>query len=160
MDPNTIAMVNVNKDENFLGMIVKKNGTMNRIVEGYQTASDVFVVVEQPAEPQGGMTSFYEYIAENLKYPDEAKSAGIQGKVYVQMVIDTDGSVTEVEVLKGIGYGCDEEARRVIAESPNWTPGVQRGKKVKQRVIVPIAFALGNGASSSSVIELQPGGWT
>ena len=67
----------------------------------------------------------------------------IEGKVYVQFVVDKDGTLTDVKALKGIGAGCDEEAVRVIQEAPKWKPGKQRGRPVKVRMVLPIIFKLG-----------------
>ncbi len=108
-----------------------------------ETADEVFLVVEDPALPPGGYPAFYEYISKNLKYPAQARRMGIEGKVFVQFVVDKDGSLTEVQAVKGIGAGCDEEAVRVIKGAPKWSPPKQRGKPVKQRIIVPIVFQLG-----------------
>jgi protein TonB len=68
---------------------------------------------------------------------------GTEGKVFVQFVINKDGSISDVVAIKGIGAGCDEEAVRIIQSSPQWTPGKQRGKPVKQRMVLPITFKLG-----------------
>jgi protein TonB len=68
---------------------------------------------------------------------------GIEGKVYVQFVVDKDGTLTDIKALKGIGAGCDEEAVRVIGGSPKWKPGKQRGRPVKVRMVLPIIFKLG-----------------
>ena len=148
IDPNTIAMVDVNKEENRIGIIVRKNGVMERVA-GATGDRETFTVVEQTATPVGGMEAFYQYIAENLTYPAEAKEKGIEGRVYIQMVIETDGSITEVTPVKGIGGGADEEAVRVISQAPAWQPAEQRGKKVRQKIVVPIVFALGGDVSNS-----------
>ena len=106
-------------------------------------ADETYMVVEDQPEPEGGMKAFYKYVTENLNYPTEARQKGIEGKVFVQFVVDKDGSLSEVKAIKGIGSGCDEEAVRVIAESPVWNPGKQRGKSVKVRMVMPINFRLG-----------------
>ena len=156
IDPKTIALVDVNKEENRIGMIVRKNGIMER-VQGEVSQDEVFMVVEETATPAGGYETFYKYIAENLKYPEEAKSRGIEGKVYIQMVIGTDGSIEEAVAVKGIGGGCDEEALRVIRNAPAWNPAMQRGKKVKQKIVLPIVFALGgNSEAQNSVGAAKP----
>ena len=98
---------------------------------------------DQPGFP-GGMPAFYEYVSKNLKYPNQARRMGIEGRVFVQFVVGKNGSITDVTAIKGIGAGCDEEAVRVIKSSPNWSPGKQRGKPVKVRMILPITFKLGS----------------
>ena len=108
-----------------------------------EEADEIFTIVEdQPGFP-GGMGAFYTYVQKNLKYPNQARRMGIEGKVFVQFVVDKQGNITEVSPIKGIGAGCDEEAARVIKSSPKWSPGKQRGKAVKVRMILPITFKLG-----------------
>ncbi|MEQ8243206.1 energy transducer TonB [Fulvivirga sp.] len=108
-----------------------------------EVADEVFTIVEDAAMPPGGYQAFYEYVGKRLKYPAQARRMGIEGKVYVQFVVDKDGSLTEVQAVKGIGAGCDEEAVRVLQSAPKWSPPKQRGKPVKQRIILPITFKLG-----------------
>jgi periplasmic protein TonB len=102
-----------------------------------------FLIVETQPAPIGGYEAFYKYIGKNIKYPDQARRMGVEGKVFVQFVVDKDGSITNVEVLKGIGSGCDEEAARVLESAPKWSPGKQRGRPVRVRMSVPIIFKLG-----------------
>jgi protein TonB len=104
---------------------------------------DIHLFVEETAEPIGGMEAFYKYVSKNLKYPLQAKRASIEGRVYLQFVIDKDGSISDVKIMKGIGFGCDEEAERVIKSSPKWKPGKQRGTPVRQRIVIPIHFKIG-----------------
>jgi TonB family protein len=104
---------------------------------------NIFTVVEEQPVPEGGMRAFYEYVQKELKYPEQAKNQGIEGRVFVQFVVDRDGSITDVQTIRGIGGGCDEEAVRVIANSPKWVPGKQRGETVKVRMILPITFSIG-----------------
>lgn len=114
------------------------------IVFDDETVTDeIFTVVEDQPMPLGGITTFYESVGNNLKYPAQARSLGIEGKVFVQFVVDKEGKLTEVKAVKGIGGGCDEEAVRVISESANWNPGKQRGQNVNVRMILPITFKLG-----------------
>ena len=107
-----------------------------------EEVEEVFLFVEEAPHPVGGLKSFYTYISEHLEYPVIAKRMGIEGKVYVQFIINKDGSITDLEILKGIGSGCDDEALRVIRESPNWVPGKQRGQPVKVKMAIPIVFEL------------------
>jgi len=107
-----------------------------------EVAEEVFTIVEDQPTPKGGMKAFYKYVNKNMRYPSQAKRMGIEGKVYVQFVVDKDGSITEVQAIRGIGAGCDEEAVRVIKGMPKWTPGKQRGRPVKVRMVLPIVFKL------------------
>lgn len=107
-----------------------------------EEADKIFLVVEQSAAPRDGMSSFYKYVSDNIRYPAQARRMGIEGKVFVEFVVDKDGSLTQFLVVKGIGAGCDEEAVRIIRNSPPWSPGKQRGKPVKQRMVLPIFFKL------------------
>jgi protein TonB len=103
---------------------------------------EVFTVVEtMPAYP-GGEKALYKFMRENVKYPEEAKLKNIQGRVFVSFIVETDGSVSNVQVLRGIGGGCDEEGVRVVSSMPKWTPGKQRGKAVRVQYNLPIKFAL------------------
>jgi protein TonB len=108
-----------------------------------EEAEEIFTIVEDQPAPKGGMAAFYEYVGKNLKYPAQARRMGIEGKVFVQFIVDKDGSITEVQAIKGIGAGCDEEAIRVLKNAPKWSPGKQRGRPVKVRMILPITFKLG-----------------
>lgn len=112
------------------------------LVEVEEKAEEIFTIVEQQPSPVGGMAAFYKYVGDNLKYPDMASRMNIQGRVFVQFVIEKDGSITDVQVVKGIGAGCDEEAVRVVSQAPAWEPGKQRGRPVRVRMILPIVFRL------------------
>lgn len=82
------------------------------------------------------------FLGKNLTYPRSAASAGVGGKVFVSFVVNTDGSLTDIQVLKGIGFGCDEEAVRVINKMPHWKPGKQSGRAVRVKYNLPITFTL------------------
>ena len=105
-------------------------------------AKDVPDIVESMPEFPGGMKVLMNYLHENLKYPSLAKETGIQGRVFVAFVIETDGSISDVQVLRGIGGGCDQEAIRVVQNMPKWIPGKQRGIPVRVRFNLPIKFTL------------------
>ncbi len=111
--------------------------------EPKEETEEIFTVVEESAAPRGGMAAFYKYVGEKIKYPAQARRMGIEGRVFVEFVIQKDGSLSDVRAIKGIGAGCDEEAVRIIQSAPPWTPGKQRGKPVKQRYTLPIIFKLG-----------------
>ncbi len=102
----------------------------------------IFDEVEQPAEFPGGPRAFGQYLSRNLRYPSAAQRANVGGKVYVQFVVNTDGSIQDLQILKSVGYGCDEEAIRVIKAVPRWTPGKLSGRPVRSRFTQPITFVL------------------
>ena len=108
-----------------------------------EVADEVFTIVEQQPVYPGGMSAFYQFVQKKLKYPSQARRMGIEGRVFVQFVVDKKGNITEVVAVRGIGAGCDVEAVRVIKSSPKWKAGKQRGKAVKVRMILPITFKLG-----------------
>jgi periplasmic protein TonB len=111
-----------------------------KVVE--ENVEEIFSIVEFPAAPKEGLAAFYQYMAENIKYPAMARRMRVEGRVFVEFVIGKDGKITDVKAIKGIGAGCDEEAIRIIQNSPPWNPGRQRGKAVKQRMVLPIIFKL------------------
>src|SRR5690606_28466070 len=90
-----------------------------------------FIFVEEDPMPADGMSSFYTYLSKNLNYPQKAIRNHVEGKVYIQFVVNTDGSLTNLKVLKGISPECDQEAMRVLANAPKWKPGKQRGRAVR-----------------------------
>ena len=97
------------------------------------------MVSEQPSFP-GGMQEMMKFISENRKYPAEAKAKDVHGKVIVAFVVERDGSLSDVKIRRGIGYGCDEEAIRLIKSMPKWTPGKQNGKAVRVSMMLPVSF--------------------
>jgi len=98
--------------------------------------------VESMPEFEGGEGALLKYLADNLEYPDVAKEAGIQGVVYIQFVVEKEGSVTEVKVVRGVHSLLDREAIRVIEEMPRWAPGHQNGRVVRVQFALPIRFTL------------------
>jgi TonB family protein len=113
------------------------------INSGEEEADQIFDAVETQPSPPGGMSGWSKYLSDNLKYPTQARRMGIEGHVFVVFVINTDGSIQDVEVLTGIGGGCDEEAVRIVKGAPKWNPGMQKGKAVRTRMRLPIRFKLG-----------------
>ncbi len=102
----------------------------------------VFMIVEQMPEFPGGEQALRDFIVKNVQYPEEAKKAGISGKVFVNFVIDENGKVIMCKVVRGVSPLLDQEALRVTKEMPDWTPGKQKGKAVKVSYTMPIAFVL------------------
>lgn len=107
-----------------------------------QYTGEVFAVVEQMPEFPGGMDGLREYLSENLKYPAKAREKNLGGTVFLGFVVQADGAITDVTVLKGVGSGLDAEARRVVADMPPWQPGRQSGRAVAVRYSLPIRFAM------------------
>lgn len=103
----------------------------------------IYQMVEIMPEFPGGEQKLLQYISKNVKYPQIARESGIKGRVFVSFVIEPNGSVSNVKVLKGgIGGGCDEEAMRVVKAMPKWKPGIQNGKAVRVSYIIPINFSM------------------
>lgn len=130
-------------------------------VNTFESADQVFDVVEQQPNPPGGMSGWNQYLATNLQYPFEARRKGIEGTVIVVFEIYTDGSIRNVEILRGIGGGADQEAIRVVQNSPRWEPGRQRGRAVNTRMRLPIRFKLAsidasNTTSANRIEEKRP----
>ncbi len=88
------------------------------------------------------MNALYEEIGSKLKYPEQARRMGIEGKVYVEFVVQKSGKVTDIKVLKGIGAGCDEAAKAVMSEMEYWNPGKMNGHPVAVIMQMPIIFRL------------------
>ena len=114
------------------------------IVEGIDEGAEPapFLIVEQMPEFPGGEKALFEYLGKNIKYPPMAKEAHIEGKVYLSFVVKSDGSISDVKVLRGIKGGCNEEAVRVVSSMPSWKPGKQAGKSVPVQYNLPINFTL------------------
>ena len=113
------------------------NGTGGNEVQNLATV-DVY-----PEFP-GGMDGWAKYIQKNLRYPSMASENGVQGKVFLSFVVEKDGTITDVKVTRGIGYGCDDEAMRVIKKSPRWKAGMQNNLPVRVRYNMPISYMMQN----------------
>jgi TonB family protein len=103
---------------------------------------EILEFAEQMPEFPGGEEGLFAHIQKNLKYPKKAVDANTQGRVIINFVVNDDGSITDVKLARGIGYGCDEEAIRVVNSFPKWNPGKQNGKKVRVAYSLPITFSL------------------
>jgi protein TonB len=112
------------------------------VVDEEVVEQEIFKIVEEMPSFPGGEAKLMEYVGKNIKYPQIARETGIQGRVFVNFVVEPDGSVSNVTVLRGIGGGCDEEAMRVVKNMPKWKPGKQRGKAVRVQYMLPVNFRL------------------
>lgn len=126
-------------DINFLGGIVKDDSELS---------SDP----DTPATFPGGEFKMVEYLRDNLKYPESAKKKGIEGKVYIQFVVEKDGSIADVKVMRGVCEELDAEAVRVIKAMPKWKPGEQEGKPVRTTMMLPINFKI-NGETTTTALS-------
>lgn len=104
---------------------------------------EIFEIVEETPEfINGGLTGLMQYLSKNLRYPAMAQEANVQGRVTVQFVVNKDGSIVDVTILRGVDPALDKEAVRVISAMPKWKPGKQRGKPVRCKYTVPVTFKL------------------
>ena len=103
---------------------------------------EVYITPEKMPEFPGGEEALDEFLAKNIKYPQAAKDSNVQGKVYVQFVVERDGSTTNFKVLRDLGGGCGDEALRVVKMMPKWKPGEIRGKKVRVQYVLPVKYEL------------------
>ncbi|WP_285059606.1 TonB family protein [Pedobacter ginsengisoli] len=124
----------VNKTETLLNEVV--------ITTNADESGKIYDFVSLDAAPSfpGGMDQFYAYVLRSVKYPQEARNAGIQGKVFLSFIVETDGDLSDIKVERKLGGGTDEEAIRVLEESPKWVPGVQNGQRVRVKYNIPISF--------------------
>ena len=133
---NEVTSAKQNADK----IVVKDEGISSE--NGKVFEGEIFKVVEEMPQFPGGAAKMMEFIQKNIQYPMTAQENGIQGRVFVNFVIEPDGSITNVTVMRGIGGGCDEEAIRIVQSMPNWKPGKQRGVAVRCSFTVPIIFKL------------------
>lgn len=102
-----------------------------------------FAIVEQKPTFKGGdQNTFTKWVFSQIEYPEIAKENGVQGRVVLEFIVDTDGAVKNVKVLRGVDSSLDKEAVRVVSSSPKWTPGKQRDKAVKVKFVFPVIFQL------------------
>ena len=109
-----------------------------------EATDEIFVVVEKQPEFPGGSSALMKFLSDNIKYPVIAQENGIQGRVITNFVVERDGSISDVQVIRGQDPSLDKEAVRVIKTMPRWTPGQQRGKPVRVRFTLPVVFRLQN----------------
>ena len=107
-----------------------------------EVTEEIFVVVEDQPEFPGGNTAMMKFLSDNIKYPVIAQENGIQGRVITNFVVEKDGSITDVQVVRGVDPSLDKEAIRVIQSMPKWKPGKQRGSAVRVRFTLPVVFRL------------------
>ena len=146
-DPEQIAGLFVSEEdgEKTIIMILSKASELFEKAIKSQKAdeNDVYTITEETASFPGGLDAYFEYIGSELNYPKQAQRLGVEGRVYVEFIIEPDGTISNTRVAKGIGAGCDAEALRVVQESPKWIPGKVNGEPVRQKMMQNIDFSLG-----------------
>ncbi len=120
----------------------KKNEQKLKGKSSEKKKKKIFNIVEQMPDFPGGESAMFKYMNNNLRYPDAALDHDVEGKVYVQFVVQASGKLKEVKVLRGLGLGCDEEAVRIVKSMPRWNPGIQFGDKVPVRYTIPVIFKI------------------
>jgi protein TonB len=123
-------------------MVIDVAPVIQTAAEEEEEETQVFFIVEDMPEFPGGELALRQYIANAIKYPVIAQENGIQGRVYVTFVVNTDGSVSDARIARGVDPSLDKEALRVVNQLPKWKPGMQRGKPVRVSYTVPINFVL------------------
>ena len=144
--PDIISIEIINtkcNSDSMIRFIRKNNGqqTSSLLITEIDS-SPVFTIVEEMPSFVGGEDARYQFLASNIIYPEKAATYQIQGTVYVSFIINGEGYVTDVKILRGIGGGCDEEAVRVVQMMPKWNPGKQKGKSVRVLFNMPIEFRI------------------
>jgi protein TonB len=125
-----------------------QNNTQNTVksVSSVEEApqEETFVIVEQMPEFPGGQAALMQYLSSNIKYPEECRKMGVEGKVFVKFIVDPTGKIINSQILRGVEDGklLEKEALRVIETMPNWKPGKQGGKNVSVYFTIPISFTL------------------
>lgn len=132
--PGDIAALNTPAGGGGNATSAKTEGTGDEIVP--------FTGLEKLPEFPGGMEGWSKFLSKNLRYPEQASSEGISGRVFMSFTIEKDGRITDIQVTKPAGHGFDEEAKRVLKMAPQWKAGIQNGKPVRVRYTIPINFTI------------------
>jgi TonB family protein len=152
-EAQTITYISVPGDPDFSGYVIltsKDIRMASEFLSEKRGSDEVFTIVEELPHPVNGMEEFYKMLMQNIKYPVAARNKNIEGRVFVQFMVDENGKLSDFQVVKGIGSGCDEEAMRVLSLSEPWVPGKQRGVAVKSIFNLAIIFKLREGNASTA----------
>lgn len=137
-----IGSFNVEGNDDKGGDVLKAKEVIAQPEPPKQEETKIFDVVEQPPSFPGGQAALLSWLSSHVKYPPIAEENGIQGRVIVGFVVERDGSVSQVQVIRGVDPSLDKEAARVVASMPKWTPGRQNGQNVRVKYNVPVNFKL------------------
>jgi len=133
-------LFNLKKKETSILFIAEAGHRIPFIIQQDTSAVELVDVVEESPSYPGGEEARVWFVQEHLIYPEKARSMGLQGKVFMTFTVETDGRLTDIRVLRGLGGGCDEEAIRLIQQMPKWKPALQRGKPVRAQFNLPLKF--------------------
>ena len=114
--------------------------SVNAYSQSDDADNDVYNMVDQSAKFQDGYNSIIKFVKENIKFPAEAQENNVHGKLMVSVVVEKDGSLSDIKIKKGLGYGLDEEIVRIIKMMPKWQPAQHKGKAVRQSQTIMIPF--------------------
>ena len=142
-------------NEEYPARIIGANSTIDL---GLAKTDNVFDKVDEMPQFPGGMAGMMQYLSSNIRYPEDAREAGTQGRVIVSFVVEKDGSISNAKVTKPTYSSLDEEALRVVSAMPKWTPGKQNGEAVRVKYTVPVSFRMGNNETPKPVRTLTPAG--
>ena len=137
-----IGAFDVKGNDEAAGEVLKAKEVIAQPEPPKEEETKVFDVVEQMPSFPGGPSALFEYLSKNIKYPVVAEENGIQGRVIVTFVVEKDGSITDVRVVKSVDPSLDKEAQRVVKSMPRWIPGKQNGSAVRVKYTVPVTFRL------------------
>jgi len=137
-----IGAFNVEGNDETAGEVLKAKEVIAEPEPPKVEESKVFDVVEEMPQFPGGPSALFEYLSKNIKYPVVAEENGVQGRVIVTFVVERDGSITDVKVVKSVDPSLDKEATRVVKSMPHWIPGKQNGSAVRVKYTVPVTFRL------------------
>ncbi|QNR84546.1 TonB family protein [Pedobacter riviphilus] len=162
--PKSDGYVNLNKI-NIISYLPKTTETETSAIKSENTDKVYdFVSIEKQPEFPGGISKFYRYLSSSIKYPKLAQENNVQGKVFLSFVVEKDGSLTDIQITRGLGSGTDEEAIRVLKESPKWHPGIQNGLAVRVKYNINVNFTINDptketktGSISNDRIRLKEG---
>ena len=126
----------------FLTFACTQESSPSKLPDKTQIQREIFTIVEEQPSYQGGMEAFYKYVIGEIKYPLQARNAGVEGTVQVQFVLERNGSISNVTAKSSIGPECDQEAIRVIKNATGFIAGSQRGRTVSTTMVLPITFKL------------------
>jgi TonB family protein len=133
-----------NTDDGHTYAILEYNQTVSVLADRAKSSDNIYHVVDEQAQFPGGLEALVTFLSANITYPDEARQMGLEGTVFMTMVVEKDGTITSVEPVKGVNPLLDAEATRVVSSFPKWTPGKKDGEIVRTSFVVPIKFKLEN----------------